>query len=50
MPSEALSLSSRRDFLRTVTVGTALLVANLALPARARASRLPSGRISLFNL
>ena len=26
MPSEALSLSSRRDFLRTVTVGTALAV------------------------
>lgn len=50
MPSEVLSVSSRRDFLRTVTVGTALFVANLALPARARASRLPTGRISLFNL
>lgn len=50
MPSEALSLSSRRDFFRTVAAGTALFVANLALPSRARASRLPSGRISLFNL
>ena len=34
MPSEVLSVSSRRDFLRTVTVGTALFVANLALPAK----------------
>ncbi|MGC3976256.1 MAG: DUF882 domain-containing protein [Nitrospira sp.] len=50
MPSESLSLSSRRDFLRTVTIGTALFVANLALPAKARASRLPIGRITLFNL
>lgn len=50
MPSEILSLSNRRDFLRTVTMGTALLVARLALPAEARASRLPAGRISLYNL
>lgn len=50
MSSEVLSQSNRRDFLRTVTVGTALLVARLALPAEARASRLPAGRISLYNL
>lgn len=50
MPCAALSLSSRRDFLRTVTMGTALFVASLALPGETRASRLPPGRVSLLNL
>jgi len=50
MSSNAPSLWSRRGFLRTVTAGAALTVARLALPSHAWASRLPDGRVSLYNL
>lgn len=50
MSSDALSLWTRRAFLRTVTVGTALAVSRLALPFDAWASRLPEGRVRLYNL
>ncbi len=50
MSSDAPSLWTRRGFLRTVMVGTAMTVARLAVPSNAWASRLPEGRVSLYNL
>ena len=50
MASGGLPLSNRRDFLRTVAAGAAVLASRLVSPTEARASRLPAGRLSLFNL
>lgn len=44
------SLWTRRSLFRTVAAGAALAVAKLALPFDAWASRLPDGRLSLYNL
>ncbi len=50
MSSDAPPLWTRRGFLGTVTVGTALAVSRLALPLDAWASRLPEGRVHMYNL
>lgn len=50
MPSDAPSLWTRRDLLRTTAVGIALAAVRMAIPADAWAARLPEGRVSLYNL
>ena len=50
MVSDAPALLSRRGLLRAATAGMALAVARLALPSETWASRLPDGRVSLYNL
>lgn len=50
MASNAPSLWTRRTFLHCTAVGMALAVARLAVPSVAWASRLPEGRVSLYNL
>lgn len=50
MISEAPSLLTRRGLLRTATAGLALAFARVALPSKAWASRLPDGRLNLYNL
>ncbi len=50
MPSDAPSLWTRRDLLRTTAVGIALAAVRMAVPADAWAARLPEGTVSLYNL
>ena len=50
MVSDAPTLLSRRGLLRAATAGMALAVVRLALPSETWASRLPDGRVSLYNL
>ncbi|HPW15672.1 MAG TPA: DUF882 domain-containing protein [Nitrospira sp.] len=50
MVSDAPALLSRRGLLRAATAGMALAVVRLALPSVTWASRLPDGRVSLYNL
>ena len=50
MPSDAPSLLTRRDLLRTTAVGIALAAVRLAIPSNTWAARLPEGRVSIYNL
>ncbi len=50
MLSDAPSLWTRRDLLRTTAVGMALAAVRLAVPSDTWAAWLPEGRVSLYNL
>ena len=50
MGSDAPSLWTRRGLLRTATAGVALAFARVAFPSKTWASRLPDGRLNLYNL
>ncbi len=50
MPDHSPSLWTRRAFLKTSLVGGLILSGYATWPAKARAAKLPEGRLTLYNL